>query len=108
VLNRELGAEFDLGAFRATWRATTRRMRGWTSVCAPLVDQSCASTPSISTSAFPRGRGDADKDFGEVHPQRLEVIYEEAGLALDGWFTDAARRLRALTAPPPASGTRAV
>jgi L-histidine N-alpha-methyltransferase len=89
VLNRELGADFDLGAFEhvAVWSEANRRMEiGLGS----LADQDVTVRVLDLTVHFDAGEIMRTEISTKFARPGLEAIYAEAGLALSAWFTDAA------------------
>ncbi len=89
VLNRELGADFDLDAFEhvAAWSAENRRMEiGLRS----LADQDVNTRVLDMTVHFDAGEIMRTEISTKFARPGLEAIYAEAGLALSAWFTDAA------------------
>jgi L-histidine N-alpha-methyltransferase len=89
VLNRELGADFDLDAFEHVARydeAEARmdiRLRSLTKQTVRLDDLDL----SVEFAAEEEMRTEISSKFTREH---LEEIYERAGLEMSGWFTDAA------------------
>jgi L-histidine N-alpha-methyltransferase len=89
VLNRELGADFDLDAFAhvAVWSDDNRRMEiGLRS----LVDQDVHARVLDLTVHFDAGEVMRTEISTKFARPGLEAIYAEAGLALSAWFTDVA------------------
>jgi L-histidine N-alpha-methyltransferase len=89
VLNRELGADFDLGCFehRARYdRARERmdiRLRSLAAQTVTLEELELA----VEFAAGEEIRTEISTKFTR---ERLEAVYARAGLAMRGWFTDAA------------------
>jgi L-histidine Nalpha-methyltransferase len=87
VLNRQLGADFDLGAFEhvARYDETEERMD---IRLRSLVNQTvCLEDLDLSV-RFTAGEEMRTEISSKFRRERLEVIYEAAGLAMRGWFTD--------------------
>ena len=89
VLNRELGADFDLDAFEHVARYDARR-RGWTSACARSPPRRVRLDGLDMRLEFAAGEEMRTEISSKFTRERLESIYAEAGL-LCGWFTDPAR-----------------
>ncbi len=89
VLNRELGADFDLAAFEHVARydgAEARmdiRLRS-------LAEQTVRVEGLDLEVAFASGEEMRTEISAKFTRERLERVYEEAGLELAGWFTDPA------------------
>ena len=88
VLNRELGAEFDLDAFEhvARYDAAEARMDIRLRSLADQVIRVDGLDLDVGFQAGEEMRTEVSAKFTRPH---LERIYAESGLALDGWFTDA-------------------
>jgi L-histidine Nalpha-methyltransferase len=89
VLNRELGADFDLGAFEhvARYDADETRMD---IRLRSLVDQAVRLEGLDMTIEFGAGEEMRTEISTKFTRERLETVYAEAGLAMSGWFTDPA------------------
>ena len=89
VLNRELGADFDLGAFEhvARYDADETRMD---IRLRSLVDQAVRLEGLDMTIEFGAGEEMRTEISTKFTRERLEAVYTEAGLAMSGWFTDPA------------------
>jgi L-histidine Nalpha-methyltransferase len=89
VLNRELGADFDLDAFDHV--AVFDPEEGWMDIrLRSLVDQTVTLDDielEIEFAAEEEMRTEISAKFTR---ERLEGVYGEAGLQMSGWFTDAA------------------
>jgi L-histidine Nalpha-methyltransferase len=89
VLNRELGADFDLDGFDHV--AVFDAAEGWMDICLrSLGDQTVTLEDlelEIEFAAEEEMRTEISAKFTR---ERLEGVYEEAGLRMSGWFTDAA------------------
>ena len=101
VLNRELGADFDLDAFEhvARYDAEAERMD---IRLRSLADQEVRLDDLDLDGRLRRRRGDADRDLDQVHPRAPRGVYAGAGLEMSGWFTDAAGDYALSLAGPPA------
>jgi L-histidine Nalpha-methyltransferase len=89
VLNRELGADFDLAAFEHVARYDAERARmdiGLRSLADQVV---CVKGLDMKV-AFAAGEEMRTEISAKFTRAGLERIYEEAGLKLTGWFTDSA------------------
>jgi L-histidine N-alpha-methyltransferase len=89
VLNRELGADFDLDAFEHVARFDEDEAWmdiGLRSKVAQTIRIDCLDL-TVRFAAGERMRTEISAKFTR---ERLEEIYREAGLELSGWFTDAA------------------
>ncbi|HKA67139.1 MAG TPA: L-histidine N(alpha)-methyltransferase, partial [Solirubrobacterales bacterium] len=89
VLNRELGADFDLAAFEHVARYDGERERmdiRLRSLAAQEVRLDGLDL-EISFAAGEEMRTEISTKFTR---ERLESVYAEAGLEMRGWFTDAA------------------
>ena len=89
VLNRELGADFDLDAFEhvARYDAEAERMD---IRLRSLADQEVRVEGLDLTSRFGVGEEMRTEISTKFTRERLEAVYVGAGLELRGWFTDAA------------------
>jgi L-histidine N-alpha-methyltransferase len=89
VLNRELGADFDLDAFEhvARYDAEAERMD---IRLRSLADQEVAITGLDLEIAFTAGEEMRTEISTKFTRERLESVYAGAGLEMSGWFTDAA------------------
>jgi L-histidine N-alpha-methyltransferase len=89
VLNRELGADFDLEAFEhvARYDADEARMD---IRLRSLADQQVSVAALDLDVAFGAGEEMRTEVSAKFTRPRLEQIYAESGLALDGWFADPA------------------
>ena len=89
VLNRELGADFDLGAFEhvARYDALEARMD---IRLRSLVEQVIRVDALDLNVRFRAGEEMRTEVSAKFTRPRLEEIYAASDLALDGWFTDAA------------------
>jgi L-histidine Nalpha-methyltransferase len=89
VLNRELGADFDLPAFEhvARYDADEARMD---IRLRSLADQTVRLEGLDLTIEFAAGEEMRTEISAKFTQARLEAIYEEAGLRMSGWFTDPA------------------
>jgi L-histidine Nalpha-methyltransferase len=89
VLNRELGADFDLDAFDHV--AVFDAEEGWMDIrLRSLVDQTVTLEDlelEIEFAAEEEMRTEISAKFTR---ERLEGVYEETGLRMSGWFTDPA------------------
>jgi L-histidine N-alpha-methyltransferase len=89
VLNRELGADFDLDAFDHV--AVFDAEQGWMDIrLRSQVDQTVTLDDielEIEFAAEEEMRTEISAKFTR---ERLEDVYGEAGLQMSGWFTDAA------------------
>jgi len=89
VLNRELGADFDLDAFEhvARYDAEEARMDIRLRSLAEQTIQLDALEMSVAFAAGEEMRTEISSKFTR---ERLERIYADAELEMSGWFTDAA------------------
>ena len=89
VLNRELGADFDLDAFEhvARYDADEERMD---IRLRSLADQTVRLDGLDLEVEFAAGEEMRTEISTKFTRERLEEVYDEAGLELSGWFTDAA------------------
>jgi L-histidine Nalpha-methyltransferase len=90
VLNNQLGADFDLGAFEhlARFDAEAERMD---IRLRSLADQDVRLDGLDLEVFFTEGEEMRTEISTKFTRERLESVYEGAGLAMRGWFTDAAR-----------------
>jgi L-histidine N-alpha-methyltransferase len=88
VLNRELGADFDLDAFEhvAIYDAEEARMDIRLRSLAEQTIQVAGLEMAVD---FAHGEEMRTEISAKFTYERLAEVYEEAGLAIDGWFTDA-------------------
>ncbi|HEY6551087.1 MAG TPA: L-histidine N(alpha)-methyltransferase [Solirubrobacterales bacterium] len=88
VLNRELGADFDLDAFEhvAVYDAEEARMD---IRLRSLAQQTIRVEGLEMDVSFARGEEMRTEISSKFTYERLTEVYEEAGLAISGWFTDA-------------------
>jgi L-histidine Nalpha-methyltransferase len=88
VLNRELGADFDLDAFEhvATYDAEEARMD---IRLRSLEEQTIRVEELEMEISFARGEEMRTEISSKFTYERLTQVYDEAGLAISGWFTDA-------------------
>jgi uncharacterized SAM-dependent methyltransferase len=88
VLNRELGADFDLEAFEhvARYDAEAERMD---IRLRSLADQGVRLDGLDLEIAFAAGEEMRTEISSKFTYEKLAEVYEEAGMAIDGWFTDA-------------------
>ena len=89
VLNRELGADFDLDSFEHVARYDEGEARMDVRLRS-LVDQVVRLDGLDLTVRFAAGEEMRTEISAKFTPERLDQIYGEAGLELDGWFTDPA------------------
>ena len=89
VLNRELGADFDLDAFEHVARFDAREERMDIRLRS-LTEQSVHLAELDLTVEFAAGEEMRTEISAKFTPERLECVYAESGLELRGWFTDAA------------------
>jgi L-histidine N-alpha-methyltransferase len=89
VLNRELGAEFDLDGFEHLARYDPDA--AWMDIrLRSLTDQSVRIDALDLTVRFKAGEEMRTEISAKFTRERLEAIYLESGLELAGWFTDPA------------------
>jgi L-histidine N-alpha-methyltransferase len=89
VLNRELGADFDLAAFEHVARYDPDE--AWMDVrLRSLADQTVRIDGLDLTVRFAAGEEMRTEISAKFTRERLEAICGEAGLTLSGWFTDPA------------------
>ncbi len=89
VLNRELGADFDLDAFEHVARYDAREERMDIRLRS-LAEQSVALADLELTVEFAAGEEMRTEISTKFTRERLECVYAEAGLEMRGWFTDSA------------------
>jgi L-histidine N-alpha-methyltransferase len=89
VLNRELGADFDLDAFEHVSRYDAREERMDIRLRS-LVAQTVQLAGLEMTIQFAAGEEMRTEISTKFTRQRLEAVYAEAGLEMRGWFTDPA------------------
>jgi L-histidine Nalpha-methyltransferase len=89
VLNRELGADFDLDAFEHVARYDTKQARMDIRLRS-LVKHDVRLDGLDLTVSFGEGEEMRTEISSKFTRERLETVYDEAGLVLSGWFTDAA------------------
>jgi len=89
VLNRELGADFDLDAFEHVARYDGDEARMDIRLRS-LADQTVRVDGLDLTVEFAAGEEMRTEISSKFTRERLEGVYEEAGLELNGWFTDEA------------------
>ena len=89
VLNRELGADFDLDAFQhvAHYDAAEARMD---IRLRSLAEQTVRLEALEMSVAFAAGEEMRTEISSKFTRERLERIYADAGLEMSGWFTDSA------------------
>ena len=89
VLNRELGADFDLAAFEHVARFDEEE--AWMDIgLRSTVDQTVRVDGLDLTVRFAAGERMRTEISAKFTRERLEQIYGDAGLELSGWFTDPA------------------
>ena len=89
VLNRELGADFDLDAFEHVARFDAREERMDIRLRS-LAEQSVHVADLDLTVGFSAGEEMRTEISAKFTRERLECVYAESGLELRGWFTDPA------------------
>lgn len=89
VLNREYGGDFDPDAFEHIARYDVEEARMDIGLRS-LVDQSVRLDGLDLTVRFAEGEEMRTEISTKFTREALEAVYREAGLRLDGWFTDAA------------------
>ena len=89
VLNRELGADFELDAFEhlARWDAREERMD---IRLRSLAEQTVTLADLDLTVAFAAGEEMRTEISAKFTRERLQCVYAESGLEMCGWFTDLA------------------
>lgn len=88
VLNRELGADFDLDAFEhvALYDADEARM----DIRLRSLEEQTIRVEGLEMDvSFARGEEMRTEISAKFTYEQLTRVYEEAGLAISGWFTDA-------------------
>ncbi len=89
VLNRELGADFDLAAFEHLARFD--ETEAWMDIgLRSTVEQTVRVDGLDLTVRFAAGERMRTEISAKFTRERLEAIYGDAGLAMSGWFTDPA------------------
>ena len=88
VLNRELGADFDLGRLRARRRSTTRGRPGSRCGCAPAATRSVRLAALGIEARFAAGEEMRTEISCKFTRAMTEAMYEEAGLRLAEWHED--------------------
>jgi L-histidine N-alpha-methyltransferase len=89
VLNREMGADFDLAAFEhvARYDAGEARM----DIRLRSLEEQTVRLETLDLEVeFAAGEEMRTEISSKFTRERLEAIYAEAGLEMSGWFTDAA------------------
>jgi L-histidine N-alpha-methyltransferase len=89
VLNRELGADFDPDAFEHVARYDREEARMDIRLRS-LVEQTVRLDRLGMDVTFAAGEEMRTEISSKFTRERLDAVYEEAGLILTGWFTDAA------------------
>jgi L-histidine Nalpha-methyltransferase len=89
VLNRELGADFDLGAFEHVARYDVEQARMDIGLRS-LAEQTVHLEELEMDVSFAAGEELRTEISAKFTREALESIYAEAGLELAGWFTDSA------------------
>jgi L-histidine N-alpha-methyltransferase len=89
VLNRELGADFDLDGFEHVARFDAREERMDIRLRS-LAEQSVSISDLDLTVEFAAGEEMRTEISAKFTRERLECVYAESGLRMCGWFTDAA------------------
>jgi L-histidine N-alpha-methyltransferase len=89
VLNRELGADFDVDAFEHVARYDAREERMDIRLRS-LAEQSVHVAELDLTVGFAAGEEMRTEISAKFTRERLECVYAESGLELRGWFTDEA------------------
>ena len=87
VLNRELGADFDLDSFEHVARYDEAEARMDIRLRS-LADQSVRLEELDLTVEFAHGEEMRTEISTKFTRERLEGVYAEAGLEMSGWFTD--------------------
>jgi L-histidine N-alpha-methyltransferase len=88
VLNRELGADFDLDAFEHVARYDTEEARMDIRLRS-LADQTVSLEGLELEVEFAAGEEMRTEISSKFTYEKLARVYAEAGLAISGWFTDA-------------------
>jgi L-histidine N-alpha-methyltransferase len=89
VLNRELGADFDLEAFEHVARYDVDEARMDIRLRS-LAEQTIRLEGLEMAVNFAAGEELRTEISAKFTRERLEAVYEEAGLEMSGWFTDSA------------------
>jgi L-histidine Nalpha-methyltransferase len=89
VLNRELGADFDLDAFEHVARYDVEEARMDIRLRS-LVEQTIQLEVLEMAVEFAAGEEMRTEISSKFTRERLDEVYAEAGLEMSGWFTDAA------------------
>jgi L-histidine N-alpha-methyltransferase len=89
VLNRDLGADFDVDAFEHVARYDSDEARMDIRLRS-LTDQAVRLDGLDLTVSFAAGEEMRTEISSKFTRERLESVYEESGLELSGWFTDPA------------------
>jgi L-histidine N-alpha-methyltransferase len=89
VLNRELGADFDLDAFEHVARYDADQARMDIRLRS-LAEQTISLENLDLTVDFAAGEELRTEISAKFTRERLHGVYEEAGLTMSGWFTDEA------------------
>ncbi len=89
VLNRELGADFDLDTFEHVARYDTEEARMDIRLRS-LAEQTVRLDGLGLEVEFALGEEMRTEISAKFTRERLEAVYEEAGLEMSGWFTDEA------------------
>jgi L-histidine N-alpha-methyltransferase len=89
VLNRELGADFDVDAFEHVARYDAREERMDIRLRS-IAEQSVHVADLDLTVGFAEGEEMRTEISAKFTRERLECVYAESGLELRGWFTDEA------------------
>jgi L-histidine N-alpha-methyltransferase len=88
VLNRELGADFDLDAFEHVARYDAEKAR--MDIRLRSSEEQTIRVEGLDMDvSFARGEEMRTEISSKFTYERLTEVYEEAGLAISGWFTDA-------------------
>ncbi|MGH2975146.1 MAG: L-histidine N(alpha)-methyltransferase, partial [Solirubrobacterales bacterium] len=87
VLNRELGADFDLDAFEHVARYDAEQARMDIRLRS-LVKHEVRLDGLDLTVSFGEGEEMRTEISSKFTRERLEAVYNEAGMVLSGWFTD--------------------
>jgi L-histidine Nalpha-methyltransferase len=89
VLNRELGADFDLDAFEHVARYDAEEARMDIRLRS-LAEQTIRLEELDLTVEFEAGEEMRTEISAKFTRERLEAVYAESGMAMSGWFTDPA------------------
>jgi L-histidine Nalpha-methyltransferase len=89
VLNRELGADFDLEAFEHVARYDAEQARMDIRLRS-LAKQEVRLNGLDLTVSFGKGEEMRTEISAKFTRELLDAVYAEAGMAISGWFTDAA------------------